>query len=93
MDSFLADGKSHLAAERHLILVKITQTNGLDIVYLIWPEGLHFFVSGRNVQHFLGAFAKLRKVTVSFVMSVCPTVCVSVRVEQLGSHWTDLHEI
>ena len=38
---------------------------------------------------FLGAFAKLRKVTVSFVMSVCP----SVRVKQLGSHWTEFHEI
>jgi len=33
----------------------------------------------------LGAFAKLRKATISFVMSV--------RMEQLGSHWTDFHEI
>jgi len=38
---------------------------------------------------FLGAFPKLRKVAVSFVLSVCP----SVRVEQLGSHWTDFQEI
>jgi hypothetical protein len=38
---------------------------------------------------FLGAFAKLRKVTIIFVMSVCP----SVRMEQLGSNWTDFHEI
>jgi hypothetical protein len=37
----------------------------------------------------LGAFAKLRKATVSFVMSVC----LSARMEQLGSHWTDFHEI
>jgi len=36
---------------------------------------------------FLGAFAKLRKVTVSFIM-------FSVRcMEELGSHWMDLHEI
>ena len=34
---------------------------------------------------FLGAFAKLRKATVSFVMSVC--------MKQLGSHWKDFHEI
>jgi hypothetical protein len=34
---------------------------------------------------FLGDFAKLRKATISFVMSVCP----SVRMEQPGSHWTD----
>jgi len=37
---------------------------------------------------FLGAFAKLRKATNSFVMSVRP----SVRMEQLGSHWKELHE-
>jgi hypothetical protein len=34
---------------------------------------------------FLGAFAKLRKATTSFVMSV--------RMEHLGSHKTDFHEI
>jgi len=34
---------------------------------------------------FLGAFTKLRKATVSFVMSV--------RMEQLGSHSTYFHEI
>jgi hypothetical protein len=38
---------------------------------------------------FLGAFAKLRKATISFVMSVR----LSILVEQLGSHWTDVHEI
>ena len=39
-------------------------------------------------EKFLGAFAKLQKVTMSFVMSVCP----SVRMEQLGSHWTNFDE-
>jgi len=34
---------------------------------------------------FLRAFPKLRKATVGFVMSVCP----SVRMERLGSHWKD----
>jgi hypothetical protein len=38
---------------------------------------------------FLGAFAKLRKEIISFVMSVCP----SARMEQLGPHRTDFHEI
>jgi len=33
--------------------------------------------------------AKLRKATISFIMSVCP----SVRKEQLGSYWTDFHDI
>jgi len=37
----------------------------------------------------LGAFAKQRKATISFVVSVRP----SVRIEQLGSHWTDFHYI
>jgi hypothetical protein len=37
----------------------------------------------------LGAFTKLRKTSVSFVMSVRS----SVRVKQLGSHWTDFHDI
>jgi len=34
---------------------------------------------------FLGAFAKLRKATTVFAMSGC--------LGQLGSHWTDFHEI
>ena len=42
---------------------------------------------------FWSAFPKLRKATVSFVPSVRLSVCPSVRVEQLRSHWTDFHEI
>jgi hypothetical protein len=41
------------------------------------------------VVHLLGAFAKFRKATISFIMSVRP----SAHMEQLGSHWTDFHEI
>jgi hypothetical protein len=37
----------------------------------------------------LGSFAKLHNANIGFVMSTCP----SVRMEQLGSHWTDFHEI
>jgi hypothetical protein len=38
----------------------------------------------------LGAFAELRKATVSlFMLSDRLSVCI----EQLGSHWTDFHEI
>jgi hypothetical protein len=36
-----------------------------------------------------GGFAKLRKAALGFVMFVRP----SDRLEQLGSHWTDFHEI
>ena len=41
------------------------------------------------ILYLLGAFAKLRKATVSLVMSVRP----SVRMGQLGFHWTDFREI
>ena len=44
---------------------------------------------------FIGAFAKLRKATVSFVMPGCPSVRPSVRIRrdgQMGSHWTDFNE-
>jgi hypothetical protein len=41
---------------------------------------------------FLGAFAKLRKATTGFVISVCLSVHPSVRMEQLGSHWMGFHE-
>jgi hypothetical protein len=46
---------------------------------------------------FLGAFAKLRKATSSFVIFVCPSVLPSFlpsfRMEQLGSHCSDFYEI
>jgi len=45
-------------------------------------------VAMRFSQLILGAFAKMRKATTNFVMSVCPS-----RTEQLGLHWTDFHEI
>ena len=38
---------------------------------------------------FLGAFAKLRKVTISFIMPGLLFVCM----EQLCSHWIDFYEI
>jgi hypothetical protein len=50
-----------------------------------------------HVSRFLGPFAKLRKANISLVMPVClcvcPSVYPSVRMEQLGSHWTDFREI
>jgi hypothetical protein len=49
------------------------------------PEGSVPF----SLRPILGAFGKLRKAAISFIMSVRP----SVRMEQFGSHWTDFHEI
>jgi len=50
------------------------------------------------VTYFCRRFGKMRKATISFVISLCvytcPSVCLSVRMEQLGStRRTDLYEI
>jgi hypothetical protein len=42
---------------------------------------------------FSGAFAKLRKATISFTMSACLSVHSIVSKQQLGSHWKDYHGI
>jgi hypothetical protein len=46
-----------------------------------------FIATGLQISA-LGELAKLRKTTISFVMSVC----LSIRNEQLRFHWTDFHE-
>jgi hypothetical protein len=48
-------------------------------------------IDAKKTLNFLSAFATLRKATSSFVMSL--SVHLSIRMEQLGSHWTDLFEI
>ena len=50
-------------------------------------SGLH---CSRVRAKFLGTFVKLRKANVTFFMSVRLYVPSH---EQLGSHWTDFHEI
>ena len=45
------------------------------------------------VIQFLGAVAKFRRATISFLASACPSVRPPARMEQLGSHWTDSHDI
>ena len=62
---------------------------------------LHVQWHSRIVNHtrhilsrpFLGAFAKSRLATISFVMSVNPSVRPSVLTVPLGSHSTNFHEI
>ena len=46
----------------------------------------------RRITFISGAFATLRQVFISFVMSVRPSLRLSVRIEPLGSHWTDFHK-
>jgi hypothetical protein len=66
---------------------------GLELKEMVDMTGwMHF-----KYAHSLGVLAKLRKITTGFVMSVCLSVCLSVRpsvcMEQFGSYWTDFHEI
>jgi len=42
-----------------------------------------------SVLGFLGALAKLRTASITFVMCVCPCVLM----EQFGFHWTNFHGI
>ena len=49
----------------------------------------HFLFEGFQPSPVLSVFAKFRKTALSFIMSVRPPV----RMEQLGSHRTDFHEI
>ena len=52
---------------------------------------IHTVLSFHNpwLKVLLGGFAEMRKATMSFFIFVRP----SVRMEQLGSHWTNFHEI
>jgi len=63
---------------------------GTDVLRKIseWTECL-ISVPLIIIVSLLGSLAKLRKATSSFLMSACPCV----RMRQLGSRWTDFHEI
>jgi hypothetical protein len=50
------------------------------------------FLKGKEILSFLVAFAKLRKATISFIMTACLSTRPSFRMKQLGAHWTDFHE-
>jgi len=47
------------------------------------------FASPLHAHPFISAFAKLRQATTYYLRHVRP----SVRMEKLGSHWTDFNEI
>jgi hypothetical protein len=51
-------------------------------------KNYHYINIMSSRSYVLGAFAKLRRATISFNVSVCPTFLM----EQLGSHWKDYHE-
>jgi hypothetical protein len=55
-------------------------------------EGMMFYEQYKSAA-FLGVFKKLQNATISFVISGCPSICLSVCMAQLISHWSDFHEI
>ena len=58
----------------------------------LWLRALSVTIS-YPANGLLGAFAKLRKVTINFVMSACLSLHSSVHMKHVGSHWTDFREI
>ena len=93
---FLPGRTKDFSAPRYFIVVLPSRTKGLmstvsfgqssitlyDLIPLPWKM---------NVHPVLGALAKLRKATSSFVTPVRLSVRPSVRMEQLGSQWKDFH--
>jgi hypothetical protein len=67
-----------------MIRVTVIQLSRFDILYSITRAFSVKYELQLVIGFFLGAFAKVRKATISFVMSVQ----LFVRMEQLGSHWT-----
>jgi hypothetical protein len=41
----------------------------------------------------LEAFPKFQQATISFVIPIRLSVCLSIRMQQLGYHWTDFDKI
>jgi hypothetical protein len=52
-----------------------------------------FVACRRGNFTFFGPFTKVRKASVAFVISVCPSIRPSVRMGQRGSHRADFREI
>ena len=88
--------KMNLKLQFMSVLVFKVLTRAAVVLIVIGTEFLGILVPNSvQREQFLGTFAKLRKATISCVMSVrpfCLSACPSARMD-LGSHWTDFHEI
>jgi hypothetical protein len=67
-----------------IYVMRIQIPSWLWLPYMLVKEQIHFRSLGT-----LGTFAQLHKATISFIMSIHLSVCLSVRIEQPGSHWMD----
>jgi hypothetical protein len=81
-----------------LIMFILENISLLFINPSVWLRILGYLCDRRGLRclahsiQFLSAFAESRKATVSFVISVCQSLCPSVRMFELGHHWNDFHE-
>jgi hypothetical protein len=65
-----------------LLLDEATKTNSMLCIY-----------QRISYSFLLGVFAKFIKETIRFIVPIRLSICLSVRMEQLASHWTVYHEI
>jgi hypothetical protein len=72
----------------HCLKMAFSQSSSVSHTVQWYTANVEMFLTD-HFPSFLDAFARLRKASVSFVMPVRP----SVRTEQLGPQWTDVHEI
>jgi len=79
---------AHLVKNLSAIYVTITVFTTVLRWTLSWARWIHFAPSN-PIYSPCQARLQRRKASISFVMSAC----LSVRMEKLGSHWTDFHEI
>jgi len=77
---------SRQSQPKWLLLFTLRIVRKAQKLELMYPVGkMRSFFGG-------GTFAKLRRATISFVMSVRPSVRPPARMKQLRSHRTDFHE-
>jgi len=70
----------------------LTMFQNVFNIILRSKHSVGYFPSGfRTVilNAFLGMFAYSRQASITFVASICPSLCMY----QCGSHWADLHEL
>ena len=82
----------HRISSRHIMVTSDLPASHVPFMMYSITHWATFLISSTCSYQwtlFLGAFGKLRKATVSFVMSVCP----SARMENLCCHWKDFHKI
>lgn len=78
---------------QYFVCLKKCVTSSSDLVSCMMPHFGEIISCIVEWFRLLGAFAKLRGATVSFVMCVWPSVGPSVRPPALGSHWTGFYEL